>query len=462
MRSVFYKMLLVLIVFFTANNAYSSNHKDEVIIRGISNVKLYKEISLYSVNNGVLELEATTKLAGNRTFGFITKNIKEGLYYVGNQNYNYIMYLKPGESYNIEISDKSAIEFLGRKVSKENKALQQWQKLVHPLQQVAVNFGVSAETMTETFETYFPKIENISKQTSEFIASLNTGNEYFEDLLKQEIELDFGYYTFYFLRTPRAVHPKKEDFTPFVNNLLYNVKFDSKNLLNLGFAKRYIFNMLELCAMNDGVCNKGRIPLDYAVNHIGDNHLKGQYVVWNLKKYKTTEALDNALENINTDVFSDEHKSLIHEKYLSMKVFTAGIPATGFTLEDINGKKVSLSDFKDKVVLIDFWASWCGPCLKEVPHMKELMKEYKGKDIVFIFISVDKSKDDWLKKVAQKKLEGIQLFNKGWDGVAMEYNVTGVPRFVLIKKGNILHSVKAPRPSSPRLRKEIDKLLNEK
>jgi cytochrome c biogenesis protein CcmG/thiol:disulfide interchange protein DsbE len=66
-----------------------------------------------------------------------------------------------------------------------------------------------------------------------------------------------------------------------------------------------------------------------------------------------------------------------------------GKTAPPFTLLDLNGNKVSLSDYKDNVVILDFWATWCPPCIKEIPHFIELYKEYKNKGLVILGISVD-------------------------------------------------------------------------
>lgn len=70
-----------------------------------------------------------------------------------------------------------------------------------------------------------------------------------------------------------------------------------------------------------------------------------------------------------------------------------GSAAPQFTLKDINGKEVSLSSFKGKVIILDFWATWCGPCRSEIPDFIALQKEYGSKGLQMIGISVDKDKD---------------------------------------------------------------------
>ncbi|MFB6456449.1 redoxin domain-containing protein [Chitinophaga sp. Hz27] len=102
-----------------------------------------------------------------------------------------------------------------------------------------------------------------------------------------------------------------------------------------------------------------------------------------------------------------------------------------FSLPDPEGKPVKFSDLKGKYVLIDFWASWCGPCRKSFPHMREVYQQYKDKNLVFYSISIDKSKPDWLKAVAQENNPWLQsLDDKNIAGSG--FAITGVPTTYLI------------------------------
>ncbi|VAW24000.1 hypothetical protein MNBD_BACTEROID04-1687, partial [hydrothermal vent metagenome] len=123
--------------------------------------------------------------------------------------------------------------------------------------------------------------------------------------------------------------------------------------------------------------------------------------------------------------------------------------------ENFAGGTTSLDDLKGKFVYVDVWATWCGPCKREIPYLKELEGKYRGKKIEFVSISVDKSADHdkWQKMVKEKELKGIQLFSdKDWDSdFVKEYLIKGIPRFILIDpNGNIVNS-NAPRPSDSKL-----------
>lgn len=130
-----------------------------------------------------------------------------------------------------------------------------------------------------------------------------------------------------------------------------------------------------------------------------------------------------------------------------------GSPAPAFTLNDIDGNPVSLSDFSGKVVYLDFWASWCGPCMREVPYAKELKKEFEGvDDLVFLYISVDDDPGAWRRTVEAQNIQGVHLNVPGMRAeVAESYNVKGVPSFFIIDREGVIHDNNPGRPSSGEL-----------
>lgn len=111
-----------------------------------------------------------------------------------------------------------------------------------------------------------------------------------------------------------------------------------------------------------------------------------------------------------------------------------GDEATEIALPDQDGRIVRLSDYKGKYVLVDFWASWCGPCRQESPFLVELYKKYKSKNFEIIGISLDKQRDAWLKAVADDQLSWVHLSDlKAWGTEAVKnYGIVGIPQNFLI------------------------------
>jgi thiol-disulfide isomerase/thioredoxin len=133
--------------------------------------------------------------------------------------------------------------------------------------------------------------------------------------------------------------------------------------------------------------------------------------------------------------------------------FGGGAPAFDFTLEDIHGNMITLSDFVGKVVYIDFWATWCAPCRAEIPHLNKLKEELKGnKDIVIIGVSTDQMRDKgkWRELVAELNMGDYQVFaGEQAAEIQQRYDVRGIPHFVIIGKDGKIYQNKTIRPSNP-------------
>ncbi len=132
---------------------------------------------------------------------------------------------------------------------------------------------------------------------------------------------------------------------------------------------------------------------------------------------------------------------------------TGGVKAEDFTLLDIEGKKFSLSDYSGKVIILDFWATWCPPCVKEIPHFNELAKEYGDRGLVVIGISLDREGVPAVKEFRKKYPIDYRVV-MGNNEVAQAYSSYlppeqrgGIPfTFVIDREGKIRHSFVGYRP----------------
>ena len=176
------------------------------------------------------------------------------------------------------------------------------------------------------------------------------------------------------------------------------------------------------------------------------------------------ENIDDDYDKIMTLLVSDRMKEKLTLRYKSAISTTSGTASVDFNYENFDGGSISLQELRGKLLYIDVWATWCGPCIKEMPALKELVKEYAKKDIEFVSISIDGKNDydKWKKMVPEKNVGGIQLYDaECLDSDFMKaFSVSLIPRFMMIDSEGKIITAKAPRPSSKDVRKFIDSHLD--
>ena len=155
------------------------------------------------------------------------------------------------------------------------------------------------------------------------------------------------------------------------------------------------------------------------------------------------ETFELVLKDLKKNYPQSSHINLLEEEIEKFKPLAYGQPAPNFTLPNLNGDLVSLTDFKNKVILIDFWASWCKPCRIENPKLVKLHKKFSKNDFEIISVSLDgtqrqtDSRTAWEKAIKDDKLsDWVHLSElKGWETYVRElYNFSSIPYTVIIDK----------------------------
>ncbi|WP_160169359.1 TlpA family protein disulfide reductase [Indibacter alkaliphilus] len=139
----------------------------------------------------------------------------------------------------------------------------------------------------------------------------------------------------------------------------------------------------------------------------------------------------------------------------SIEKLKTGQAVENFEFTDLDGNTVSLSDFKDKIIYLDFWATWCGPCISTFKNKTPAFeKQLDGNEnIVLMYISVDEKSESWKNYLEKNPMKGVHLFaGKGFEADIMKYfKVWGIPRYLILDRGNTIHHVNAPRPGKEAL-----------
>lgn len=178
-------------------------------------------------------------------------------------------------------------------------------------------------------------------------------------------------------------------------------------------------------------------------------------------KYYGIKEIEALFSHFKKDCKTERYKKSIESEIAKWDAIKPGKTAPGFSYPDMDGNLVSLSQFSGKVIYLDVWATWCGPCKRESPYFKQLALDYKGKNIVFIQVSVDDTEaelKDYLKEIPENT---YQLYAGGWkSSITIDYLINSIPRFLLIGKDGKIIDNNAPRPSDKKIRELLDGLLD--
>ncbi|SCY89759.1 TlpA family protein disulfide reductase [Flavobacterium caeni] len=164
------------------------------------------------------------------------------------------------------------------------------------------------------------------------------------------------------------------------------------------------------------------------------------------------ETLYNELLALSTN---PHFKKELTQQYQKISALKPGGASPAFNYENHKGGTTSLESLKGKYVYIDVWATWCGPCIREIPALQKVEKDFHGKNIEFVSISIDAKKDHdkWKKMVTDRQMGGIQLMaDNDWNSqFVQDYGIMGIPRFILLDPDGKIVNADAPRPSDPAL-----------
>lgn len=320
---------------------------------------------------------------------------------------------------------------------------------------------------------------------TDFLNHLNNAYKELEDLLeeydvsedfkkKEKRDLEYGkqvrlanypsYHAYYAEKPDYAASEKIQDETKDLNDFSneedYKFSGNYRNLVANHFEKQasdwyeengggdFYFHISKL--IDDGVENntiKGALLYRYAP--IG---------------LTTTDELEEYYQILKSASLTDEQKEELDGIYQKMKKVSKGQPSP--TFEDYENHKGGTTSFEDligeKYVYFDIWATWCGPCIQEIPHLKKLDSIYADRNLKIVSISIDEKKDHekWKKFVTDRELTGTQLFaDSDWkSSFVQDYQIKGIPRFILVDpKGNIVNP-NAPRPSEDALIELLESL----
>lgn len=193
----------------------------------------------------------------------------------------------------------------------------------------------------------------------------------------------------------------------------------------------------SLMALSDSIFSQSdNLQKDYIKAH--PDSWVSPYLLGRIYYEMDADALDSYLKALNPKLDSVNTIITLKQRVDKLKALAVGQPAPDFTMNDPQGNPVKLSDIykKNTYTLVDFWASWCGPCRRENPNVVAIYEKYKGKGFSVFGVSLDTDKDKWLKAIADDKLTWDQVSDlQGWKNEAAAlYAVNSIPSNLLLDK----------------------------
>lgn len=441
-----------LITFVIALTLFSCAKEEKPEYTIISGKMTHNEENKFTIRGIAFEKEITLDQNGNFTD---TLHIDyNGAYRIGRNE----LYLHSGKNLNFEVDAQnwSSIVFTGDLAAENNY--------------ISKKTSLEKETISNDPKAFYLVGE------AEFLSKLNSFNQKRKELLEQstftvenfkEKELrSIDYHTNYLLNiyieyqkrfgenkdfTVSENFPDTNTITDFEDSEEFNFSTSYRSLVNDNFYKK----------VEEAMGDEETPEKYYEALFTTFKTVKAQNIKNSLSRVvaqavsasnDNSEEIYNYLINNTTD---EIFKTELTEKFNKIKTLVKGNPSPKFNYENHNGGTTSLDDLKGKFVYIDVWATWCGPCKREIPHLKEIEKQYHDKNIAIVSISIDEKKDyeKWREFVKTEELGGIQLYaDNAWQSqFVSDYAIEGIPRFILVDtEGNII-SADAPRPSDPKL-----------
>lgn len=421
---------------------------------------VYPESSIEPDKNGTITVQIFT---GKPAFATIEFNDDQ-----------YVIFGSPGDSL-ILVGDAGHIftkpDFTGDKSSENNFLVLAKQKEVEWSESYQDLMTMPEADFLKSVEQWYQNQLNDFRdyQKSYGIFSQEFADLYLTELKYRQVNLKMDYPAEYAYFTKTDSFIPSETYYSFFQNL--NTDADEK--LSAPSYREFLPKFLEYKTgelIRSDTVLKSEAPALLSMKNVSrvfQNSEVQSFVYYSLMERFFEQSFNDAFSTYDfylENQKNPELKEQIRQKYKKMKHLKPGSSIPDITLMNDKNQTVELSGMKNKVLYLDIWASWCGPCKREFPYFEKVVQHYRERnDVFFAGISLDDDKETWLQYVRAKNMSYPQLFEeKNWEAAWVKhFNIEFIPRFILIDKNGRIANAHAPRPSDPNIYKEIDKLLTE-
>ncbi|APD06017.1 thioredoxin-like protein YneN [Flavobacteriaceae bacterium UJ101] len=281
------------------------------------------------------------------------------------------------------------------------------------------------------------------------------------DYLPKNLKLTYAFQ--HALREQKNVDSIDSEITQLINEK----PIEDPSLLKSDSYKNYLnmMSQINFFKTNPDLLNSIYDHLIYSQHYFQNEEIiatVGENLINLYLKFTKDTSHDNEVKDfINQYITKTAKKEQFLNQFKERNKFSKGQTAPTFSGIDINGKTIHSTDLKGKYLVVDVWATWCGPCIKEAPFFKKLAEQYKNDDrIEFISISIDQNKKAWEKFLQKEKPSWLNLWveNDFQSSLALDYEIKGIPYFMIIDPDGKFATSSASRPSD-KMGEQITHLL---
>jgi thiol-disulfide isomerase/thioredoxin len=399
----------------------------------------------------------TVFLGDDGEFKYAPDKLEEGFYAIRNGRNRSIFYLSPSYALTFETD---AAQFSGQyeitgKGAEVNQYLMKEKQFLNELKPTnPMLFGLDEES-------FIDRSQGILNSWKGFIDEQENLPENFVEMAHQTALYDWALTRAYYQDAHRYFS-QNDSFSVSDNyyDFIKELDLDNPELIKIEKFRMFVQYYPSVAAqenyLSDSEYQESEIGLlranyESASNTFSNPDIKTYSLFTVLKEQVDYYGIKN-IESIYNDFLekctNESYKEYVQEAYGKWEAIKPGKKSINFSYPDLNGDYHSLEDFKGKYVYIDVWATWCNPCLAEVPYLDSLAHEMKNNNIEIISISVDEDKESWGNMIMRDNPSWLQLYAGGFESsVAEFFLIKAIPRFILLdREGNILDA-HAQRPS---------------
>ncbi len=452
-----YTLLIITSLFFLASCSTSCKYEDAIAVT----VKAHDStgiVELYRIEKGDKVLFSEHDFAGKGgEYTFVDSTSSQAFYLVSSNKRRRKIYARKGQEVNVAVKN-GQIEF--DKLSEENKILDKWYGLTERVRQLSINYRNEYQKELIKLTPFYDAQRKLEEESVAFLDEVNACKDaFFVKAMTAYVDAELNYFKLYHPQMPIIKGYIKEYPGDLYDGIIAPDRLGDKILLDVfEYTVPYVVLYGSWNQRRDHMEPvEGRNPKP-CVDYVTCPEIQIEYLLYTARVYKDGRGI-KSIENRYMDLFQSgyplEEFNKLREAFL-MKGSSSTLKA--IEVKTVEGEVVKMANYIGKILVVDAWATWCGPCMKKRPAFHQLAHEFKGKEVSFIAISLDRSELKW-KKVAEKSdLIEILDFNNSF---SKAYGISSIPHFLIFdKQGNLVDSP-AASPGTGDLKARIEELLAE-